>query len=276
MHLIKYLFRQPAFREDLEYHYIQAKQLSVDREWAAALRLYNKILIEQRNKLGEDHLDCGKTLNDIGVVLMQMEENFSAFKALKEALYIRKGTLGVDAPEVVETSFYIVALMEKVNETKEEANKREKQREFLQIQRGPLSTGIDEHEATNTTDDMEQEERYEIGRQIVNQSLATRRRMSSANKMQKQGMPSKTVDRRQKLKDSRSVSMPKDIGSLLKTLTRSGNNCTSSVAGFFSGVDDKPKEEFNQNVWRKERGLRMSMTSNYINPQMNINLWEEQ
>ena len=276
MHLTKHLFSRPTFHEDLEYQYIEAKQLRVDHEWAAALKLYNEILTEQRNKLGEDHLDCGKTLNDIGVVLMQMEENFPAFNALKEALYIRKETLGVDAPEVVETSIYIAALMEKVNETEEEANKREKQREFLKIQRGLLSTGFDQHEATKTTDDMEQEERCEIGRQIVNQSLATRRRMSSANKMQKQGMPSKTVDRRQKLKDSRSVSMPKDIGSLLKTLTRSGNNCTSSVAGFFSGVDDKPKEEFNQNVWRKERGLRMSMTSNYINPQMNINLWEEQ
>ena len=84
------------------------------------------------------------------------------------------------------------------------------------------------------------------------------------------------IDSQHKLNESRSVSISKYIGSLLKTLTRSGNNCTSSVAGFFSGVDDKPKEEFNQNVWRKERGLRMSMTSNYINPQMNINLWEEQ
>ena len=197
MHLIKYLFRQPAFREDLEYHYIQAKQLSVDREWAAALRLYNKILIEQRNKLGEDHLDCGKTLNDIGVVLMQMEENFSAFKALREALYIQKETLGVDAPEVVETSIYIAALMEKVNETKEEANKREKQREFLQIQRGP-----------------------------------------SIKRMQNQGIPSEIIDRRQQFKDSRSVSLPKGIGSLLKTITSSRNNSTGSVTVFSSGVDD--------------------------------------
>ena len=215
-----------------------AKQLSADRNWAAALKLYNEMLTVKRKKLGENHLDCGIILNDIGVVLMQMEENFPAFNALKEALYIRKETLGVDAPEVVETSFYIVALMEKVNETKEEANKREKQREFLQIQRGPLSTGIDEHEATNTTDDMEQEERYEIGRQIVNQSLATPRRMSFTKKMQNQGIPSEIIDRRQQFKDSRSVSLPKGIGSLLKTITSSGNSSTGSVTVFSSGVDD--------------------------------------
>ena len=69
----------------------------------------------QRNKLGKDHLDCGKTLNDIGVILMQMGENFPAYTALKESLYIRKKTLVVDAPEVVETSIYIDALMEKLD-----------------------------------------------------------------------------------------------------------------------------------------------------------------
>ena len=84
MHLTKHLFSRPTFHEDLEYQYIEAKHLLVDREWAAALKLYNKILTEQRNKLGEDHLDYGKTLNNIGVVLMQMGENFPVLTELKE------------------------------------------------------------------------------------------------------------------------------------------------------------------------------------------------
>ena len=117
MHLTKHLFSRPTFHVDLEYQYIKAKRLRVDHEWSAALKLYNEILTEQRNKLGEDHLDCGKTLNDIGVVLMQMGENFPEFTALKESLYILKETLEVDAPEVVETSICITVLMKKVNET---------------------------------------------------------------------------------------------------------------------------------------------------------------
>ena len=113
--LAKLLINRPTFHEELEEQYIDAKELSADREWAAALKLYNKILTVQRNKLGKDHLDCGKTLNDIGVVLMQMGENFPAYTALKESLYIRKKTLVVDAPEVVETSIYIDALMGKLD-----------------------------------------------------------------------------------------------------------------------------------------------------------------
>ena len=90
----------------------------------------------QQNKLGKDHLDCKKTLNDIGVVMMQMGKNFPASTALKGALHIQKETLEVDAPEVVETSIYIDVLMEKVNESEEEATKRKKQRKFVQVQRG--------------------------------------------------------------------------------------------------------------------------------------------
>ena len=63
-------------------------------------------------------------MNDIGVVLIQIGENFPASSALKEALYIRKKTLEVDAPEVLETSINIYVLMEKVNQIEKEANNR--------------------------------------------------------------------------------------------------------------------------------------------------------
>ena len=77
--------------------------------------------------------------------------------ALKEALYIRKKALEVDASEVVETSIYIDALMDKVQETEEEVNKQRKQRESVQVQQSLGSTVIDQCEFANTTDDAEQE-----------------------------------------------------------------------------------------------------------------------
>ena len=165
--LAKLLINRPTFQEELEEQYIEAKELSANRELVAALNLYNGILIVQRNKLGKDHLDCGKTLNDIGVVLMQMGENFPALTALKEALYIRKKALEVDASEVVETSIYIDALMDKIHETEEEANKQRKKRESVQVQQSLGSMVIDQCEVANTTDDAEQEERREIGCQKV-------------------------------------------------------------------------------------------------------------
>ena len=257
--LAKHLINRPTSQEELEQQYTEAKQLSAEREWAAALNLYNEILTVQRNKLGKDHLDCGKTLNDIGVVLMQMGENFSASTALKEALHIRKETLEVDAPEVVETSIYIDALMEKVNESEEEATKREKQRKFVQVQRGLGLTDIGECEVANTTDNVEQEERREIARQIVIQSLAIHRR-SSANVMQSQDIPSKIFDRRLQLKKSRSASILESSSSLLKSVA-------GSAIFSPSGVNNKSEGEFKQIIWRKDR--HKSMVPNDINLQMN-------
>ena len=167
MQLAKHLFNRPKLDEDLDHQYAMAKHLSHDRNWAAALKLYNEMLTVKRKKLGENHLDCGIILNDIGVVLMQMGENLPALTALKEALYIRKKALEVDASEVVETSIYIDALMDKVQETEEEANKQRKQRESVQVQQSLGSMGIDQCEFANTTDDAEQEERREIGCQKV-------------------------------------------------------------------------------------------------------------
>ena len=132
----------------------------------------------------------------------------------------------VDAPELVETSIYIDALMEKVNESEEEATKREKQRKFVQVQRGLGLTNIDKCEVANTTDDGEQEERREIARQIVIKNLAIRRKMSSAKVMQSQGIPSKIFDGKLKLNKSRSVSIPESNSSLLKSVAGS-ENCFS-------------------------------------------------
>ena len=275
MRLAKHLIKRPTCHQKLEQQYVEAKQLSADRKWAAALKLYNEILTVQRNELGEDHINCGKTLNDIGVVLIQMGENFPASSALKEALYIRKKTLEVDAPEVVETCINIDVLMEKVNQIEEEATNREKQRKFVQIQQSLGLTDIDQCDITNTTDHVEKEERREIARKIITQSLAIHRQMSYTNEVQNQSIPSKIIDMKLKLKKSRSGSIPESNSSLVMSIASSINYITGSAKDLFSGVDDKSEGEFNQIVWIKERGRRMSMVPNDINPHMNINLWEE-
>ena len=71
-----------------------------------------------------------KTLNDIGIVLIQMGENFLVSSALKESLYILKNTLEVDAQEVLETSVNIDVLMEKVNQIDVEATNRERKKKM--------------------------------------------------------------------------------------------------------------------------------------------------
>ena len=59
-----------------------------------AVALYNFALVRQREDLGEDHLDCGTTLNEIGVAWMMLGERYPALTALEEALYIRQKALG--------------------------------------------------------------------------------------------------------------------------------------------------------------------------------------
>ena len=52
MRLAKNLIKRLTFHQGLEQQYVEAKQLSADRKWAAALKLYNEILTVQRNELG--------------------------------------------------------------------------------------------------------------------------------------------------------------------------------------------------------------------------------
>ena len=66
--------------------------------------LYNLALIRQREELGEDHLDCATTLNEIGLCFLMMGELYPAMSALEEALYIRENGLEPGAPELAETT----------------------------------------------------------------------------------------------------------------------------------------------------------------------------
>lgn len=73
-------------------------------QFLQAVALYNFALVRQREELGEDHIDCGTTLNEIGVCWMMLGERYPALTAFEEALYIRQKHLGDGAMEVAETT----------------------------------------------------------------------------------------------------------------------------------------------------------------------------
>jgi len=88
-----------------------------------AVALFNFALEKQRETLGEDHLDCATTLNEIGNAWMILGERYSALTAYEEALYIRQKGLGPGALEVAETTNNIwMILHEQRCEMEEEMN----------------------------------------------------------------------------------------------------------------------------------------------------------
>ena len=71
-------------------------------QFLQAVALYNFALVRQREELGENHIDCGTTLNEIGVCWMMLGERYPALTAFEEALFIRQKHLGDGAMEVAE------------------------------------------------------------------------------------------------------------------------------------------------------------------------------
>ena len=75
------------------------------------MALFNFALTRQREERGEDHVDCGTTLNEIGVCWMLLGERDLALTAFEEALYIREQSLSMEAVEVAETASNIQSLL---------------------------------------------------------------------------------------------------------------------------------------------------------------------
>lgn len=75
-------------------YFRKGKKMADKCRFLEAVALYNFALVRQREDLGEDHLDCGTTLNEIGVAWMMLGERYPALTALEEALYIRQKALG--------------------------------------------------------------------------------------------------------------------------------------------------------------------------------------
>ncbi|KAL7551962.1 hypothetical protein ACHAWF_015172 [Thalassiosira exigua] len=73
-------------------------------QFLQAVARYNLALVRQREELGENHIDCGTTLHEIGVCWMMLGERHPALTAFEEALYIRQRELGDGAMEVAETT----------------------------------------------------------------------------------------------------------------------------------------------------------------------------
>ena len=68
------------------------------------MALYNLALMKQREQLGENHIDCGNTLNEIGICWMMLGERYPALTAFEESLFILQKHLGDGAMEVAEVT----------------------------------------------------------------------------------------------------------------------------------------------------------------------------
>lgn len=94
--------QQPKKRSASSY-FRRGKKKAEKCQFLQAVALYNYALIRQREELGKNHIDCGNTLNEIGVCWMMLGERYPALTALEEALYIRKKKLGDGPKKVADT-----------------------------------------------------------------------------------------------------------------------------------------------------------------------------
>ena len=87
-----------------------------------ALKNFNECLVLQRDNLGDDDTpEAARTLNAIGVVLSEIDEDFAALTALEEALYIRQTVQGPGHEDAAETLSNLTNLLRKVKEKEEAA-----------------------------------------------------------------------------------------------------------------------------------------------------------
>ena len=87
-------------------------------QFLEAVALFNFALINQREELGKNHIDCGRTLNEIGLCWLMMGERYPAMTAFEEALFIFQHNLGDGAQEVAEVTNNIWMVL---HEQREEA-----------------------------------------------------------------------------------------------------------------------------------------------------------
>ena len=111
----------------------RGKRKATKGNFVQAVALFNFALAWQREELGENHLQCGTTLNEIGLCWMILGERYSALTALEEALYIRQLCLGVGAMEVAETTHNIWMILHEerleLEDLTKEGNKDEEEEE---------------------------------------------------------------------------------------------------------------------------------------------------
>ncbi|KAL7536619.1 hypothetical protein ACHAXR_007292 [Thalassiosira sp. AJA248-18] len=95
---------KPVSKKEIDgaTYFRRGKRRANKCQFLQAVTLFNFALVRQREKLGENHIDCGTTLNEIGVCWMMLGERYPALTAFEEALYIYQRKLGDGAMEVAE------------------------------------------------------------------------------------------------------------------------------------------------------------------------------
>mmetsp|Transcript_33056 Transcript_33056/g.49816 ORF Transcript_33056/g.49816 Transcript_33056/m.49816 type:complete len:432 (+) Transcript_33056:92-1387(+) len=85
-------------------YFRRGKRRAEKCQFLEAVALFNFALVRQREELGKNHIDCARTLNEIGSCWMMLGERYPAMTAYEEALYILQKHLGDGAEEVAEVT----------------------------------------------------------------------------------------------------------------------------------------------------------------------------
>ena len=96
------------------YHMMGNIEQSTNR-YEDALKSFGSALVVYQNTLGDDHLSCAKTMNNIAIVYEAMNECNEALKYHREALRIRKKNLGRDHLKVANSLDNIAGVYQKQN-----------------------------------------------------------------------------------------------------------------------------------------------------------------
>ena len=95
--------QEPKQIDGVKY-FRKGKKRAEKCQFLEAVALFNFALIRQREELGKNHIDCGRTLNEIGLCWLMLGERYPAMAAFEEALYILQKRLGDGAEEVAEVT----------------------------------------------------------------------------------------------------------------------------------------------------------------------------
>lgn len=105
-------------KHDGDKYFRRGKRRAEKCQFLEAVAMFNFALVQQREELGEDHIDCGRTLKEIGTCWFMLGESYPAMTAFEESLYILQKILGDGAEEVAEVTNNIWMVL---HEQREEA-----------------------------------------------------------------------------------------------------------------------------------------------------------
>ncbi len=98
-------------------HFSIGTILQTTQKHHEAISSYGSALVAYQKVLGEDHLTCAKTMNNIGIVYEAIDELDEALKYHTEALRIRKMHLGKDHIKVANSLDNIAGIYQRQNQS---------------------------------------------------------------------------------------------------------------------------------------------------------------